>query len=60
MQYRYRTFSRRWAFRPYFGPGWWFTLHMIQTPMIGLVAIGLWLMVDPIDDSTGAADLALA
>lgn len=30
----------------YFGPQWWFTLHMIQTPMIGLVAIGLWLMVD--------------
>lgn len=30
----------------YFGPWWWFTLHMIQTPMIGLVAIGLWLMVD--------------
>lgn len=30
----------------YFGPQWWFTLHMIQTPMVGLVAVGLWLMVD--------------
>jgi hypothetical protein len=30
----------------YFGPSWWFTLHMIQTPMIGLVAVGLWLMVE--------------
>ena|SRR5215218_672240 len=26
----------------YPGPEWWFTLHMIQTPMVGLVAIGLW------------------
>ncbi len=24
----------------YFGPRWWMTLHMIQTPMIGLVAGG--------------------
>ena len=24
----------------YFGPNWWFTLHMIQTPMVGLVAVG--------------------
>ena len=24
----------------YFGPQWWFTLHMIQTPMMGLVAVG--------------------
>ncbi len=34
----------------YFGPRWWFTLHMIQTPMVGLVAIGLWLMVDNGED----------
>ena len=33
----------------YFGPEWWFTLHMIQTPMIGLVCIGLWSMVKGID-----------
>ena len=30
----------------YFGPDWWFTLHMIQTPLVGLVAIGLWLLAD--------------
>jgi hypothetical protein len=34
----------------YFGPHWWFVLHMIQTPMVGLVAAGLWLMVDPVRD----------
>ena len=36
----------------YFGPDWWFHLHMIQTPLVGLVAIGLWLTVAPI----GAGD----
>jgi hypothetical protein len=29
----------------YFGPEWWLTLHMIQTPMVGLVSAGLWLLV---------------
>ena len=29
----------------YFGPNWWFTMHMIQTPMVGLVAVGLVLLV---------------
>lgn len=38
----------------YFGPAWWFTLHMIQTLMIGLVAVGLWLMLDGIDRKDGA------
>ncbi len=40
----------------YFGPEWWFALHMIQTPMVGLVAVGLWLMVDDV----GAADGGVA
>lgn len=44
----------------YFGPRWWFTLHMIQTPMAGLVAIGLWLIVDPVDRAKGSAALGLA
>lgn len=39
----------------YFGPQWWFILHMIQTPMIGLVAVGLWLLADEIAPSDGAA-----
>jgi hypothetical protein len=38
----------------YFGPIWWFTLHMIQTPMVGLVAVGLWLLINEADDRSGA------
>jgi hypothetical protein len=37
----------------YFGPQWWFVLHMIQTPMIGLVSIGLWLMLEDVDGRDG-------
>ncbi|NIR31167.1 MAG: hypothetical protein GWN84_18020 [Gammaproteobacteria bacterium] len=37
----------------YFGPQWWFVLHMIQTPMVGLVSIGLWLMLDEVDRRGG-------
>jgi hypothetical protein len=44
----------------YFGPGWWFTLHMIQTPTVGLVALGLWLIVEPIRGRDGHAALAFA
>jgi hypothetical protein len=44
----------------YFGPQWWFTLHMIQTPMIGLVAVGLWLMVEDIDSGDGTAAMTFA
>jgi hypothetical protein len=39
----------------YFGPQWWFTLHMIQTPMVGLVAVGLWLLVGKVTSSSGLA-----
>jgi len=28
----------------YFGPEWWFRLHMIQTPLVALVCLGLWQM----------------
>lgn len=40
----------------YFGPDWWFLLHMIQTPMIGLVAVGLLLMLSIVSptDNLGA------
>ena len=34
----------------YFGPAWWFTLHMIQTPLVALVAVGLWLMLADVTD----------
>jgi len=33
----------------YWGPNWWFTLHMIQTPMVALVAIGLWILASLAD-----------
>ena len=39
----------------YFCPHWWFTLHMIQTPMVGLVAVGFWLMIDAISAKEGVA-----
>jgi hypothetical protein len=44
----------------YAGPRWWFTLHMIQTPMVGLVAVGLWRMVSDIGSDDGAAVAVLA
>lgn len=44
----------------YPGPHWWFTLHMIQTPMVGLVSIGLWLMAAKVESGDGAAPVALA
>jgi hypothetical protein len=44
----------------YFGPTWWFVLHMIQTPTVGLVAVGLWLMVDDVGAEDGAAALLAA
>ncbi len=46
----YQYLSRPEPYNPqfhglgYFGPHWWFVLHMIQTPMIALVAVGLWML----------------
>ena len=43
----------------YFGPSWWFTLHMIQTPLVALVAVGLWLILaDVTDGDSGYARAA--
>lgn len=44
----------------YAGPEWWFTLHMIQTPMVALVAIGLWRMAGAVGAGDGIAAAALA
>lgn len=44
----------------YPGPDWWFALHMIQTPMVALVAIGLWLLAGRIGDADGVAASVLA
>jgi hypothetical protein len=44
----------------YPGPEWWFLLHMIQTPLVGLVAVGLWLLVGQIGRADGHLAVALA
>jgi hypothetical protein len=44
----------------YPGPGWWFLLHMIQTPLVGLVAVGLWLLAARIGPSDGGLAVMLA
>ena len=44
----------------YPGPEWWFTLHLIQTPLIGLIAVGLLLLVHRVHDEDGAAAVAMA
>jgi len=44
----------------YPGPEWWFTLHMIQTPLVGLVAVGLWLLAGRIDRADGGGPWALS
>ncbi len=44
----------------YFGPQWWFTLHMVQTPMVALVAIGLWILADLTAATTSLGVLLLA
>ena len=53
-------YNPQYAALGYFGPQWWFTLHMIQTPMVALVAVGLWLMADKVAPSDGAAALGFA
>ena len=44
----------------YPGPDWWFLLHMIQTPLVGLVAVGLWLLVGQIGSADGNFAVAAA
>lgn len=41
----------------YFGPQWWFALHIVQLPLLGLVSVGLWNLLSGIEDG-GAALLA--
>jgi hypothetical protein len=53
-------YNPKYAALGYFGPQWWFTLHMIQTPMVSLVAVGLWLMADKVTASDGGAATAFA
>lgn len=44
---------RHWALA-YFGPHWWFALHVVQLPLLGLVSVGLWLAMDGIEEGAGA------
>jgi hypothetical protein len=44
----------------YPGPQWWFALHLIQTPMVAMVAIGLWILADLTAASASLAVLVLA
>ncbi|MGE3781517.1 MAG: hypothetical protein AB7H71_02080 [Alphaproteobacteria bacterium] len=53
-------YDPRFVALAYPGPDWWFLLHMIQTPLVGLVAVGLWLLVDPVVDADGHFAVALA
>jgi len=48
-----QPYQPQFAALAYPGPHWWFLLHTIQTPMVALVAVGLWLMVRRIEDSDG-------
>ena len=53
-------YDPQYAALGYFGPQWWFILHMIQTPMMGLVAVGLWLLADKVASSEGSAAIIFA
>lgn len=44
----------------YFGPQWWFAMHMIQTPMMALVGVGIWLLVADVRTVHGSAAVLLA
>ena len=45
--YLYLSQPHRW----YFGPVWWLTLHLIQTPAIGIVGAGLFVIMARIDNA---------
>jgi len=44
----------------YFGPQWWFLLHMIQTPLIVVVSFGLLFLTDSFGAREGARFVPLA
>jgi len=44
----------------YWGPEWWFQLHMIQTPLVALVTAGLWQMLSVIGPAERVAPVLLA
>ena len=44
----------------YFGPQWWFVMHMIQTPLVVIVSLGLLLLTDTFVPLEGARHAPLA
>ena len=44
----------------YFGPDWWFLLHMIQTPLVVLVSFGLLQATDTFESHNKARFMAFA
>ena len=55
-----QPYDPRFVALAYPGPGWWFTLHMIQTPLVGLIAVGFLLLLQRVHDEDGPAAVALA
>ncbi|MEO7728573.1 MAG: hypothetical protein ABIS45_15065 [Burkholderiales bacterium] len=44
----------------YFGPEWWFLLHMLQTPLVVVVSFGLLLLTDSFNRDASARVMPLA
>ena len=44
----------------YFGPNWWFLLHMVQTPLVVLVSFGLLQVTDTFESHNSARFMPLA
>ncbi|HLL27913.1 MAG TPA: hypothetical protein VKT73_09755 [Xanthobacteraceae bacterium] len=55
-----QPYDPRFVALAYPGPDWWFMLHMIQTPLIGLIAVGMLLLLHRVHDEDGPAAVALA
>jgi len=53
-------YHRHFEALAYPGPHWWFALHMIQTPLVGLVAVGMLLLVGRVGDADGVLSVVLA
>lgn len=43
-----------WALA-YFGPHWWFALHIVQLPLLGLVSVGLWTLLSGVEEGMAGA-----
>ncbi len=55
-----QPYDARYVALYYPGPQWWYALHTVQTPLIGLISIGMLLLVRRVHDDDGPAAVALA